>query len=110
MARKAGTIDVETTEAMTANEPSTSAVNAPPAPGVGTPTTSPLAGLPPAAAQHIEKLTAMVMEMYQVLQQFIPVVIQKIDALEQSVGMPGGAPAPVGTEDEMAESEGPSMV
>lgn len=64
---------------------------APPAPGVGNPSNvSPLSGLPPAAAQHIEKLTVMVMEMYQALQQFIPVVVQKIDALEQVV-MGGGA-------------------
>lgn len=110
MARKAATMDVETTDAMMAEEPTAGAVNAPPAPGVGTPTASPLGGLPPAAAQHIEKLTAMVMEMYQVLQQFIPVVIQKIDALEQSVGMAGGAGAPVGMEGEMAAPEEPPMV
>ncbi|GIW59359.1 MAG: hypothetical protein KatS3mg087_0425 [Patescibacteria group bacterium] len=87
MARKP--MSVETTDMAGAEEPMAAAeqaspagAQAPPAPGVGQPSgMSPLDGLPPAAAQHIEKLTVMVMEMYQALQQFIPIVVQKIDGV-----------------------------
>jgi phenylpyruvate tautomerase PptA (4-oxalocrotonate tautomerase family) len=92
--------DAETVDMTSPTDTGTSsaaAPAAPPAPGVGDPSTTPLSGLPPAAAQHIEKLTVMVMEIYQALQQFIPVVVQEIEMLKQQVGG-AGAPMPTGTD------------